>query len=412
MADLPDTERRRASPTYVEPHKGDLETTRKERFECAKKIEEKFRRAYKHTLPLTAIYASIILLVPEECLMDGGFLDPNRPIFSLKMALQHVAELVGHFIQKSNEDRCPADPTQFKRPGETVHQHPTECSSKRPRAAIDSGSAGPESITRDDTDTVCSSYEPEDIQQRAAVDCRQRDNFQCVLTATPGGQVAHIVPLAWNNNKGNSQKTFQAMVGAEAFFSEAVVNDVAALIANIYYLGGSNKVWNMFTLNERLYAWWPQGFFGFKCLGIKPLDSQNPDDETSEDQETEVMVQFNWLECRQGKPNDQVTVMGSSNSMEDLAKRQLFHEADENPAPDRNERSIIAAGGMDAHTSIISGHVVPIVLPFSDAKKCKLMIDLQWCLIQVAAMSGGARHPELLPTPYVYDPWKCLRRYS
>ncbi|KAM0397772.1 hypothetical protein ACHAQC_003433 [Fusarium culmorum] len=114
------------------------------------------------------------------------------------------------------------------------------------------------------------------------------------------------------------------------------------------------------------------------------------------------MIQFNWLECRQGKPNDQVTVMGSSNSMEDLAKRQLFHEANGNPAPDRNERGIIAAGG----------HVVPIVLPFSDAKKCKLMIDLQWCLIQVAAMSGGARHPELLPTPYVYDPWKRLRRYS
>ncbi|PTD03049.1 hypothetical protein FCULG_00009213 [Fusarium culmorum] len=389
MADLPDTERRRASPTYVEPHKGDLETTREERFECAKKIEEKLRHVYKHTFPLTAIHASIILLVPEGCLKDGGFLDPDQPSSFLKEALKHVAELVGHW--------------------ETV---PTERSLKRPRAAIDSGSAGPESITRNDTDTGCPSYEPKEIQQRAAVDCRQRDNFQCILTATPGGQVAHIVPLAWNNNKGNSEKTFQAIVGAEAFFSEAVVTDLVALIANTYYLGGSNKDWNMLSLNEGLYSWWPQGFFGFKCLGIKPLDSQNPDVETSEDQETEVMIQFNWLECRQGKPNDQVTVMGSSNSMEDLAKRQLFHEANGNPAPDRNERGIIAAGGMDAHTSIILGHVVPIVLPFSDAKKCKLMIDLQWCLIQVAAMSGGARHPELLPTPYVYDPWKRLRRYS
>ncbi|UZP36457.1 hypothetical protein NXS19_004273 [Fusarium pseudograminearum] len=361
MADLPDTERRRASPTYVEPHKGDLETTREERFECAKKIEEKLRHVYKHTFPLTAIHASIILLVPEGCLKDGGFLDPDEPSPSLKQALQHVAELVGHFIQKSNEDRWPADPTQPKR-SETV---PTERSLKRPRAAIDSGSAGPESITRDDNDTGCPSYEPKEIQQRAAVDCRQRDNFQCILTATPGGQVAHIVPLAWNNNKGNSEKTFEAIVRAGAFFSEAV-----------------------------------------------PLDSQNPDNETSEDQATEVMIQFNWLECRQGKPNDQVTVMGSSNSMEDLAKRQLFHEANGNPAPDRNESGIIAAGGMDAHTAIISGHVVQVLMPFSDAKKCKLMIDLQWYLIQIAAMSGGARHPELLPQPYVYDPCKRLKRSS
>ncbi|KAM0302870.1 hypothetical protein ACHAPM_003655 [Fusarium culmorum] len=105
MADLPDTERRRASPTYVEPHKGDLETTREERFECAKKIEEKLRHVYKHTFPLTAIHASIILLVPEGCLKDGGFLDPDQPSSFLKEALKHVAELVGHFIQKSNEDR-------------------------------------------------------------------------------------------------------------------------------------------------------------------------------------------------------------------------------------------------------------------------------------------------------------------
>ncbi|KAF5228419.1 hypothetical protein FAUST_11088 [Fusarium austroamericanum] len=394
MADLPDTERRRASLTYVELHKGDLETTREERFECAKKIEEKLRHVYKHTFPLTAIHASIILLVPEGCLKDGGFLDPDQPSSFLKQALKHVAELVGHFIQKSNEDRWPADPTQSKGSGETV---PTERSLKRPRAAIDSGSAGPESITGDDTDT---GY------------CRQRDNFQCILTATPGGQVAHIVPLAWDNNKGNSEKTFQAIVRAEAFFSEAVVTDLVALIANTYYLGGSNKDWNMLSLNERLYSWWPQGFFGFKFLGIKHLDSQNPDDEASEDQETEVMIQFNWLECRQGKPNDQVAVMGSSNSMEDLAKRQLFHEANGNPAPDRNERGIIAAEGMDAHKSIIPGHVVPILMPFSDAKKCKLMIDLQWDLIQIAAMNGGARHPELLPKPYVYDLCKRLRRYS
>lgn len=147
------------------------------------------------------------------------------------------------------------------------------------------------------------------------------------------------------------------------------------------------------AMHERLYSWWPQGVFSFKCLGIKPLDSQNQDDETSKDQEKEVMIQFNWLECQRIKSNDPVTIMGSSNSMEDLAERQLFHEANGNPAPDRNERGIIAAGGMDTYTTIISGQAASILMPFSDAKKCKLMIDLQWNLIQIAAMSGGARYP-------------------
>jgi hypothetical protein len=42
-------------------------------------------------------------------------------------------------------------------------------------------------------------------------------------------------------------------------------------------------------------------------------------------------------------------------------------------------------------------------MPQNDALDCELMLDFRWCLIQVAAISGGAEHPELLPNDTDWD---------
>jgi hypothetical protein len=126
-------------------------------------------------------------------------------------------------------------------------------------------------------------------------------------------------------------------------------------------------------MNDQLCYEWPHALFGLKCLGIKPLDAQN----------AEVEIQFNWLKRRLGKPTDKILILGS-NSMQEIVEEQIRFEDNNNPGP-------------NAHIPITSGHVVTLAMSSDDAENCKSAIDLQWHLVQIAAMSGGAEYPDLLP---------------
>ena len=47
--------------------------------------------------------------------------------------------------------------------------------------------------------------------------------------------------------------------------------------------------------------------------------------------------------------------------------------------------------------SILSGHLIHVRMPNSEAVRFKAMVDLQWAMIVVAAFCGGAVAPRLLP---------------
>lgn len=81
------------------PHTSDLRETKELRYEYALKIEAALRCSRCVREPdyrLSAIYASIILLVPISTLEDGGFLDYKQEGYSLKSALLDIETLVGH----------------------------------------------------------------------------------------------------------------------------------------------------------------------------------------------------------------------------------------------------------------------------------------------------------------------------
>lgn len=46
---------------------------------------------------------------------------------------------------------------------------------------------------------------------------------------------------------------------------------------------------------------------------------------------------------------------------------------------------------------LLSGHTFHVEMPAEDAGRFKDMLDLQWACIVVAALSGAAEHPHLLP---------------
>ncbi|CAG1990486.1 unnamed protein product [Fusarium graminearum] len=308
------------------PHKSDLRETKELRYEYALKIEEALRcsRCVRELdCRLSAIYASIILLVPISTLEDGGFLDYKQEGHSLKSALLDIETLVGHYLRKSHEDR-----SEPKEEPETANP-----SAQQPEVEYNGDAAG-------STDEANGETQKPKVVARHGTEttkCCIRDKFQCIFT------------------------------------------------------DASNKYWNMVCIDDQLWSWWPSAYFGLKCLGVKP--KQSLESESLEEPEFEVEIQFNWLCSRREEPDDLVYLEDDVNDMREMAEMQIKHEDDGSPAPK----------ALD--TNIVSGHTVTISMPENDALKCKIVLDIHWNIVCIAAMSSGADHPELLPEPilWVYD---------
>ena len=130
-------------------------------------------------------------------------------------------------------------------------------------------------------------------------------------------------------------------------------------------LGVSDKLWNMVSLNPQLHVWWGKAYFGFKCLGILPGD------------EPSVRVQFVWM--------PRATTMWQEDCRDE----------DELRVHITNNRSPLVEQGVAAFRlsgrPLSTGDVFNIPVAKADAKKkMKMAFDLQWALIRIAALTGGA----------------------
>ncbi|VTO88065.1 unnamed protein product [Fusarium graminearum] len=391
------------------PHKSDLRETKELRYEYALKIEESLRCSRCVREPdyrLSAIYASIILLVPISTLEDGGFLDYKQEGHSLKSALLDIETLVRHYLRKSHEDRSePKEEPETANP--SAQQPEVECyfvekrPLKRTLSTKETSRKRPsyrdQSDGEDNGDAAGSTDEANGETQKPKVVARHgtettkcciRDKFQCIFSGTSPGQPAHILPFAWNKDQDNHLQTDECFFGCRAFFDLSVIDKVATAMK---YSDASNKYWNMVCIDDQLWSWWPSAYFDLKCLGVKP--KQSLESESLEEPEFEVEIQFNWLCSRREEPDDLVYLEDDVNDMREMAEMQIKHEDDGSPAPK----------ALD--TNIVSGHTVTISMPENDALKCKIVLDIHWNIVCIAAMSSGADHPELLPEPilWVYD---------
>ncbi|KAG8677586.1 hypothetical protein FPOAC2_03721 [Fusarium poae] len=321
------------------PHKSDLRETKELRYGYATKIVEKIGRNAEN-FRLTTFETSTLLIVPMSCLEVGGLLDSTtKHRAELLWTLRDIANLVGHYVHGSNQDRRDNRTSSSDRPAETVHR-PSPLGSSNQQQVADSA---PETSHED----------------------------SCIFMPTAVGKVAHILPCSWSDSTASAGKTMVSLVGSRPFLSEETIDRLCTILCNS--LDGSDRCWNKIRMNDQLCYEWPHALFGLKCLGIKPLDAQN----------AEVEIQFNWLKRRLGKPTDKILILGS-NSMQEIVEEQIRFEDNNNPGP-------------NAHIPITSGHVVTLAMSSDDAENCKSAIDLQWHLVQIAAMSGGAEYPDLLP---------------
>ncbi|PNP60120.1 hypothetical protein THARTR1_00144 [Trichoderma harzianum] len=208
--------------------------------------------------------------------------------------------------------------------------------------------------------------------------CLVRDGNACVLMQTAMPEVCHILPFSMS-----------ATDAAMDFFSKKCGHLIYGLLYETGYFetltdmsknrGWSDKAWNMLCLNHQLHAWWAEGYFALKYLGTIPKSKEA----------SIVQLQFHWmprngLDCQQ-----KCTIPEALEAM----RRTVS-----------DDNGFVKASRASSGRSLATGQVFEIPVHPEEAPKMKLMIDLQWAMIRLAALSGAAGCIDELDKEY-HDPW-------
>jgi hypothetical protein len=140
------------------------------------------------------------------------------------------------------------------------------------------------------------------------------------------------------------------------------------------HIGILDQAWNMLSLTPTLHTLWGKAYFGLKKLGIKPA----PKDDMIMGI---VTVQFVWLPRMAGNTIFQKLDMQS--------QRLENHESLISKLRNHDFSNIGMVNGT-SKVPIRTGQTFEICLGYSDAEKFGQMIDVQWALLELAAMSGAA----------------------
>ncbi|KAK7429732.1 hypothetical protein QQZ08_003758 [Neonectria magnoliae] len=141
----------------------------------------------------------------------------------------------------------------------------------------------------------------------------------------------------------------------------------------------------MESSSPELHHWWPKCYFAFKWLGVTP----HPDIDNSS---VNVEIQFHWLPQFQSRKSTVMTLGGSDSDWKTWVADMKNFQLANCQSPVRN----VGASKTTTNFPIRSGHIVSINMDVSHATRFKDMIDLQWAITILGAMSGGADPPELV----------------
>lgn len=215
--------------------------------------------------------------------------------------------------------------------------------------------------------------------------CKERDGHVCVLTGTSDPEVCHIVPFSWNDGRANILKTQCVFGASEMLMGTNWADEWDNFLANLEAPGGSDRVWNTICISPILHRWWAQAYFGLKCLGIVLKDKNT----------AAVEVQFHWMPRSRKDPTAPYDLAKENGLSKMVDEVKAFTDDGCLPATPRYGK--IGASRIDLSCPLLSGHTFRVEMPPDDAGRFKGMLDFQWACILVAALSGAAGAPHLLP---------------
>ncbi|KAL7933024.1 hypothetical protein V8C35DRAFT_281348 [Trichoderma chlorosporum] len=196
--------------------------------------------------------------------------------------------------------------------------------------------------------------------------CIVRDRSSCILTGAAYPEACHIIPFAVNSS------------GANAMFSQLCLT-IPALMSDSYSMdrlhrlltpqpGCSDKSWNMLSLSPTLHTWWKKCVFAFKCIAVNATDEEN----------ATVRLQFHWM------PRNMVNPRAPAEPTERDIETMLITV----PEP---HGAILGDNHRVSGRPLETGQTFDISMTAEEAFKMKVMIDAQWVVVRLAAISGLAR---------------------
>ncbi|GKU03040.1 hypothetical protein FLAG1_05019 [Fusarium langsethiae] len=380
----------KAEPEYAKPSSIIPTEEIEIRRDYAVQIQKKILKAYPG-FKLTPVHLATIMTTPLHNLQRDGHLSyRDNTVLELANKMNLVVPLVKRYLRQKFQPDEPHAPTLVDSPRRTA-----SASKKRTRSVSHKPSSRKVRSAKQSEDPDADYFPPDDGGEAEKKLCRERDRYRCIFMQTAQGDVAHIIPRSWNDTAENMELTRQVFPAARAFMDKNDVVEYETLFADTNNLATSDKSWNMLYLNKQLHWYLDHVSVGFKCLGIDP----HADDDTK----ATVNIQLHWLHRTKINPIDKVTLEGDDNDFDKMIVGIRQYENERGLAYIEPGEGMFAAVRANNHVPLISGHYVRINMATEDAKKCKVMLDLAWSLGVVAAMSGAADWPNLLPDHEDWD---------
>jgi len=215
------------------------------------------------------------------------------------------------------------------------------------------------------------------------------DEASCIITGMANPEVCHIIPFSANEKPTTTKKLFQffSCTGSVLFPGEdGRTKSKRQKEAQRYFasaVGVSDHKWNMVSLNRQLHEWWGRAFFALKCLDI----SDAPPDKEGKKMK-KLKLQFHWMPWR--RTTDE-PLLGLTTA--DMFSGAFSRSTNGNPlAP----KPTIAALRVGSGQPVITGDIFYAHIDSEHAEKMKLAFDIQWAIIQMTAIAGGAEALELV----------------
>lgn len=202
--------------------------------------------------------------------------------------------------------------------------------------------------------------------------CLERDRSVCLLTGTANPHVCLIAPFAFNSARANRASTEKRIASFYLLFENETVGVLESLLTT--NLGSSDRYWNMLSLRPQLRVWWPKAHLALKCLGVAP---------GVESPSWIIQLHFHWLSRIMERPTGEIEVKEFQEKLNTLSLSQLGIDA-------------ISAENAESSRKILSNNFVEIAMKKEDVTKMKAMVDFQWAMARISALSGAAEAPELL----------------
>jgi hypothetical protein len=203
-----------------------------------------------------------------------------------------------------------------------------------------------------------------------AAERKRLDNNACLITSTADPEVCHIIPFA-SCARPNTLANFCHYLTDASWIISPSSDDESTINLLAREVGGSDKAWNMLCLNQQLHYWWGKPYFGLKYLESE-IPTENPD-------VTIIAVQFQWLP----KLQNRMTLQRDAESIKQFLESETVPKG-----------GVIKAFRGSGHP-VQSGDIFRIKVSTTDADKMRQALNLQWALVRIAALSGGAEALEL-----------------